>query len=73
VTPDELRSLSDDQITAEAMNPIGIDSKNARAEMERRLIVALKESKRSADKFGRGIVGLTFVLVILTAVLIWRA
>jgi hypothetical protein len=32
-----------------------------------------KESKRSADKFGRGIVGLTFVLVILTGVLIWRA
>jgi hypothetical protein len=25
------------------------------------------------DKFGRGIVGLTFVLVILTGVLIWRA
>jgi hypothetical protein len=73
VTPDELRSLSDDQITAEAMNPLGIESKNARAEMERRLIVALKESKRSADRFGWIIVGLTLALVVLTVVLIYRA
>jgi hypothetical protein len=73
MTPDELRSLSDNRITTEAMHRNGVASKNARAEMDRRLIVALKESKRSADRFGRIIVGLSFVLVVLTVVLIWRA
>ena len=71
--PEELRHLSDDQITAEAMHSDGIRARNARAEMDRRLIVALKESKRSADRFGRIVVGLTFVLVVLTVVLIVRA
>jgi hypothetical protein len=72
MTPDELRHLSDDAIAAEAMNPAGIPARDARAEMQRRLIVALRESKRSADKFGRRIVGLTVVLVVLTIVLIFR-
>jgi hypothetical protein len=73
MTPGELRSLSDDRIMVEAMHWNGIASKNARAEMDRRLIVALKESKRSTDRFGRIVVGLTLVLVVLTVVLIFRA
>jgi hypothetical protein len=72
VTPEELRDLSDDEIAVEAMNPVGIESKNARVEMDRRLIVALKNSKRSADRAALVLIVLTVVLVVLTIVLIWQ-
>jgi hypothetical protein len=73
--PSQLRALSDEELSRflhkvafANMWPI---SAKVQFETSARLIAALKDFKESSDRSAKVLVGLTIVLVILTAVLVW--
>jgi hypothetical protein len=73
--PSELAGLSDAQLfrllrKVAFANEWRFDTK-VQFEAASRLIAALKDFKDAADRAARFVIGLTIVLVILTAVLVW--
>lgn len=67
MTVDQLVELTGETVIG---TPSGLKSQKAQAEINRRLIEALNESKESTKKFSKRLEILTWVLVILTAILV---
>lgn len=73
--PSELTSLTDDELfrllqKVAFANQWPFDGK-VQFEATARLIKALKDFKASSDRSAKALIGLTIVLVILTAVIVW--
>lgn len=73
--PSHLAALTDDELfrmlhKVAFANKWSLDAK-VQFEATGRLIAALKEFKRAADRSSRALIALTIVLVILTAVVAW--
>ena len=67
-----LREMDLDELVEEAIaQHSGSPGRRAGFELERRLIAALTEFKRSSDRAAAALVFLTIVLVVLTGVIVW--
>jgi hypothetical protein len=73
--PSELVALSDEEmfrlLRKTAFANLWRFSDKVQYEATARLIAALKDFKRSSDRTGNALIGLTVVLVVLTGVLVW--
>jgi hypothetical protein len=67
-SPEEWQALEDDQLFSVALSG---HSGVAEHEISRRLIVALRQFKESADKASRKLFWLTLAILVLTGVIVW--
>ena len=73
--PSELRQLTNDELFRAWRRLLyssgASHDRMVEHELTTRLIVALGDFKKSSDRAAKAIIGLTFVLVALTVVLVW--